>query len=248
MNSYKIAGACIKLIRIVICEDEKVLLNELADKVRTILDEHLFIYSLELYTNGNAVLAREGFDLLLLDIAMEPLNGLEVARRLRRRGDKSTLVFITAHRQYAIEAYDVQASHYLVKPVDVKKLEEVLLKLCSVLQDECKETIAVRQGTGIRKILLGQILYLEVLGRKIHLHTAQEVILFYGKLEELERSLPEFFFRCHRSYIINFRHVQRYDRTDVWLDNGESIPLSKRRYHTFGVMFMRFLKESGAVF
>ena len=236
------------MIHIAICEDEPILLNQLADMVKIILDRHSVRHTAELFANGGALLNRGAFDLLLMDIAMEPLNGLELARKLRMRGDRSKLVFITAHRQYAIDAYDVQASHYLVKPVDAGKLETVLIKLCSSLQKERKTAIAIRQGTAVRRIPFEQVYYMEVINRKIHLHTEQECLPFYGKLEELEPSLPETFFRCHRSFIVNFEHVQRYDKKDVWLSNGGRIPLYKRRYQAFGLEFMHYLKESGDVF
>lgn len=236
------------MIRIAICEDEPILLDHLANMVKMILKQHSILHTVEPFTNGGALLARDAFDLLLLDIAMEPLSGLELARKLRRRGDESKLIFITAHRQYAIEAYDVQASHYLVKPLDAGNLETVLLRLCSSLQKERKSAIAIRQGTAVRRIPFEHVFYLEVINRKIHLHTEQESLPFYGKLEELEPSLPATFFRCHRSFIVNFDQVQRYDKKDVWLLNGEKIPLSKRRYQAFGLEFMQYLKESGDVF
>ena len=94
---------------------------------------------------------------------------------------------------------------------------------------------------------LEQILYLEVLDRKIYLHTSEETVPFYGKLEDLEPALPGTFFRCHRSYIVNLRHVQYYNKNEIRLDNEDRIPLSKRRYKSFGLAFMHYLKESGDV-
>lgn len=235
------------MIRIAICEDEQPLLDQLTDRVKAILDKNLIAYNIESFRNGSALLAREEFDILLLDIAMEPLDGLELARRLRRRGDESRLVFITAHQQYAIDAYDVQAFHYLVKPVDIEKLERILLKLCASLQKERERALVVRQGTAVRRVPLELVLYLEVLDRKIYLHTAEEAVPFYGKLEELEPMLPGTFFRCHRSYIVNLRHVRYYNKGEIRLDNEEIIPLSKRRYKSFGLAFMHYLKESGDV-
>lgn len=236
------------MIRIAICEDEQVLLEQLGNRVREILDRHSIEYHIESYVNGGALLARDAFDILLLDIEMKPLDGLELAKRLRARGDESKLIFITAYERYALEAYEVQAFHYLIKPIEPEKLETVLLKVYSLLQDEHKRGIAIRQGSVLRRIPLEQILYLEVLDRKIYLHTESEAVPFYGKLEELEPALPEIFFRCHRSYIVNFAHVQRYGKGDILLDNEESIPLSKRRYKAFGLAFMNYLKESGDVF
>lgn len=235
------------MIRIAICEDEQTLLDQLTGWVKTILDKNQITYNIESFRNGSALLTREAYDILLLDIAMEPLDGLELAKRLRRRGDESRLVFITAHQQYAIDAYDVQAFHYLVKPVDMEKLEMVLQKLCASLQKEHQRALVVRQGTAVRRVPLEMVLYLEVLDRKIYLHTAEEAVPFYGKLEELEPTLPGTFFRCHRSYIVNLCHVQYYNKEGIRLDNVENIPLSKRRYKAFGLAFMHYLKESGDV-
>lgn len=249
------------MIRVAICEDEQILLGRLAGQVSMILDRHSIAYSIESFRSGSALLAREAYDILLLDIEMEPMDGLELAGKLRMRGDESRLVFITAHPQYAVDAYDVHPFHYLIKPVDPEKLEAVLLQLCDSLRRERSRAVIVRQGTAVRRVPLEQVLYLEVLDRKIYLHTVEETLPFYGKLEDLEPApscsppqdsitfrLPGTFFRCHRSYIVNLRHVQLYDKNEICLDNEERIPLSKRRYKSFGLAFLHYLKESGDVF
>ena len=260
------------MIRIAICEDEQTLSARLSGWVSSILDRHSIAYSIETYQNGSALLAREPYDILLLDIEMEPMNGLELAGKLRARGDESRLVFITAHAQYAVDAYDVHPFHYMIKPVDIEKLEKILLQLHASLCEERSRAVIVRQGTAVRRVPLEQILYLEVLDRKIYLHTSEETVPFYGKLEDLEPALtspspasgstaftlqyskapntaeaipqpgstvsgfaasakhasskaaavpalPGTFFRCHRSYIVNLRHVQYYDKNEIRLDS-----------------------------
>lgn len=236
------------MIRIAVCEDERILLEQLTEDIKNILDKHSIPYSVKAYANGNALLACEEFDLLFLDIAMRSLNGLELAKKLRARGDESKLVFITAHRQYAVDAYDVQAFHYLIKPIDLKKLEAVLLKLCSLLKGESEQALAFRQGTLVRRIPFEQILYLEVVNRKIYLYKSEESVSFYGKLNELEPVLPDAFFRCHRSYIVNLDHVKHYKKEAIWLDNECIVPLSRRRHQAFGLAFMHYLKKRGDVF
>lgn len=237
-----------KVIRIAVCEDEQVLLEQLADQVKVILEKHSVPASVSAYASGAALLAKDPFDILLLDIEMEPLNGLELAGKLRARGDEGRVIFITAYQQYALKAYDVQAFHYLVKPVDLEKLETVLLKVCSILKRESGQSLAIHQGGAVRRIAFGQISYLEVINRKIYIHRNQETFPFYGKINELEQMLPEVFFRCHRSYIVNFDHVEHYNRQEIWLDCGEVLPLSKRRYQAFGLAFMHYLKKRGDVF
>ncbi|MDE6938710.1 MAG: LytTR family DNA-binding domain-containing protein, partial [Lachnospiraceae bacterium] len=160
----------------------------------------------------------------------------------------SKLVLITYKRHYAIFSYDVQAFHYLLKPVYQKKLEAILLNLCSILKGEYEHALTVCQGTLVRRIPFEQILYLEVMNRKIYLHKNEEAVPFYGRLNELEPMLPDTFFRCHRSYIVNFNHVNHYKKEAIWLDNGLIVPLSRRRYQAFGLAFMYYLKERGDVF
>ena len=238
----------ITLIRIAVCEDEPVFLEQLTGMIHGILDKYPITYQIETFVKGTALLAREAFDILLLDIVMGPCSGMELAKRLRGRGDEGKIIFITSYERYAVEAYDVQAFHYLVKPVETKKLEEVLLRCRFNLKREMEHTIVVRQGAAVRRIPFREVLYLEVMNRKIYLHTAGETISYYGKLEELEKTLPNLFFKCHRSYIVNLSHVVSYDNQNVRLDYAESIPLSKRRHRLFGLAFMQYLKESGDVF
>lgn len=209
------------MIKIAIYEDEQVLLEQLTGYVKTLLNKHSIIYNIESYTNGNAVLIRKPFDILLLDIAMEPLNGMELAKKLRARGDDSKIIFITSYQQYAIEAYDVQAFHYLVKPVDIEKLEEILLKIYNLIGKEDKQAMVIHQGAIVKKVSFEKILYLEVMNRKIYLHKNRETIPFYGKLSELEPTLPKEFFRCHRSYIVNFAHVLQQKLHLLKRDFGE---------------------------
>ena len=136
----------------------------------------------------------------------------------------------------------------MVKPVEPAKLESVVMKLVSLHREERQNAIAIRQGASVRRVRLDEIIYLEVLDKKIYLHTGEEAIPFYGKLDELTPKFPEVFFRCHRSYIVNLGHVQCYDKGAITLDNEEEIPLSKRRHKTFGVAFLHYLRESGDVF
>ena len=227
------------MIRIAVCEDEPLFLERLTGMVQGILDKHQIASRLETFVNGAALLAKEAFDILLLDIVMEPCSGMELAKRLRRRGDEGKIIFITSYER---------AYHYLVKPVNLKKLEELLLNCCSSLEREWEQSIAVRQGTAVRRIPFSEIRYLEVQNRKIYLHTAGETISFYRSLEDLEFVLPDVFLKCHRSYIVNLSRVISYDKQDVRRDNEESIPLSKRRRGMFELAFMRYLKESGDIF
>ena len=228
-----------------ICDDEKEVRMFLGKKVKSVCPEAEIRY----YQSGKDLLREEDpVDILLLDIHMPGQSGMETAETFRETNKNTVIIFVTALEEYVYQAFDVGAFHYLVKPVDIKKLETILWQLCSSLTGEYEHTLAIRQGTAVIRIPFGQILYLEAMNRKIHLHKNGEFLPYYGKLDELEPTLPDTFFRCHRSYIVNFDHVQHYKKEEIWLDNEVVLPLSRRRYQAFGLAFMYYLKNRGDVF
>lgn len=233
------------MITIAVCDDNALFLVEVSRQIAAVLEEAGIAFRLSQFTGGGQLLAAPPFELVFLDVEMAPPDGLETARRLRDRGDRSKLVFLTSHKQYVFSAFDVEASQYLLKPPDSQKLREVLLRLCAKAGEEEERFLTVKQGTGICKISLNQILYIEVLGRKITLHTPDKKWDFYGKLEQLEETLPDSFFRCHRSFVVNLAYVSRYDKTTAMMENGDEVPIAKRKYPAFGKAFLTFLRDGG---
>ena len=233
------------MIHIAVCDDDACFVKEVSRQIADILNGAQIPYTLSAFSNGIQLLENGPFDLVFLDVEMPNMDGIETARRLQTQENHCYLVFLTAYRQYVFAAFDVEASHYLIKPIQPEKLQEVLLRLARRLQTETGRCVAVRQGGILRRIPLETIHFIEVLDRKVYLHTGKEVYDFYGKLERFEGELPEDFFRCHRSYIVNFQYVRRYDKMGIHLSNGESVPVSKRKYTEFCKAFLYYLKKKG---
>jgi len=106
-------------------------------------------------------------------------------------------------------------------------------------------SLVIKQGTLTQKIYFREILYVEVFNRKLIIHRLNDDIEFYGKLSDLENSLGADFNRCHRSYIVNFRYVLKYDATSVTLENGETILLAKQKYSEFVKAYMKYNQRKG---
>lgn len=121
--------------------------------------------------------------------------------------------------------------------------EKVLLNITSELTTEKEYCYTVKCGTEIHRIPFSQIKFAEVLGRKISLHTKEKVLTFNGRLDELEQSFPNCFFRCHKSYLVNLEMVIKYDKETACLKCGENVPIARRKFAAFGTAFLTFLRK-----
>lgn len=191
---------------------------------------------------------RQHFDILLLDIQMEGMRGMEVARALRISGEDTLLIFVTAGKEYAAEAFEVSAFHYLLKPIQPDKF-------CSVFENACRE---VQRLKGLKSnqlffrtkarnftIQKNEILYVESAKRKVEIHTLKENIAIYATMKHMEAQLGQEFYRCHRGYLVNMAYVAGYGAGTVRLLNGEKIFLAREKYSDFVRVYTEYLKEEG---
>lgn len=146
------------------------------------------------------------------------------------------------------EAYDVEASQYLLKPVDDRKLKRVLQKAVLKTERRSQEFIVVSRERQKRKMFLDDIYYFEIKGRMVDVHGAEDVFTYYERIGELEDKLGgKGFFRCHKSYLVNLKYVDGYNRQEAVLENGEKIVIAKRRYDKFVQEVFKVMRENGGI-
>lgn len=235
-------------LKIAICDDNLLFGSQALNEVKKILENNQVEHCLSLFQSGKSLLDSGFFDIVFLDIEMEGLSGIETAEKLRSLGRNSRIIFLTSYQKYVFSAFDVSASHYLLKPLDTQKLEKILTRITNELTTEKEYCCTFKCGSQIHRIPFSQIEFAEVFGRKILLHAKQEIFSFNGKLDELAKSFPNCFFRCHKSYLINLAKVAKYDKKAATLSSGESIPISRRKFAEFGTAFLAFLQEEGDLY
>lgn len=169
-------------------------------------------------------------DILLLDIEMGEMSGVQLARRLRQMGARMQIIFITGYMDYIAEGYDVEALHYLLKPVTQERFGEVMDRAMERMKTR-EHMLRLALGDGVVQLPLYEIRYLEVLRNYTTIHAA-EAFSVKRSLNELEGELDESFYRIHRSYIVNLRFIRRVTRTEVILKDGTALPLSRRQYES----------------
>ncbi len=237
------------MLSIAVCDDEIIECAGMAEKIRGTLEEMKVPCFLRQFNSGEELLqSEEDFDIVFLDIMMDGLDGMKTAKRIRKKASCRLLVFISASREYVFDAYDVEAFWYLVKPVETAKLKQVLKKAVLKTEAASPDFILVNKGRQKQKIFLRDILYFEIMGRLIDIHKTGGISDYYGKISILEEELREKgFFRCHKSYLVHLKYVKGYNRQEAVLDNGEKIPVSKRRYEEFCKALLSYMKKSGGI-
>ncbi|MBE6936626.1 MAG: response regulator transcription factor [Ruminococcaceae bacterium] len=181
---------------------------------------------------------QKNFDILLLDIEMTGQNGVELAKTIRAKDRAVQILFITGHSDYIADGYEVEALHYLMKPVDKAKLFSVLDRAVEKLQRN-ERALFLDVPDGLVRVPLHEIAYLEVQQNYVTVH-ADEDYTVRSTLGDLERELDESFFRAGRSYIVNLRYIRRISKTEVLLKTGAVIPIPKSSYEPLNRAFIQY--------
>lgn len=239
----------VKILSIAVCDDEVIECCSMAGKIKVILEEMKVPCIIRQFRNGRELLrASESFDIVFLDIIMCGLDGMKTAQLFREKTPDRILIFVSSSREYVFDAYDVEAFWYLLKPVDDKKLKNVLQKAVMKTKKRSREFIIVSKERQKKKLFLDDIYYFEMNGRIIDVHGKEGVFSYYGQIGELEgKLLDKGFFRCHKSYLINLKCVDGYNRREALLENGENIVVAKRRYEAFCQEMLKVMQETGGI-
>lgn len=171
---------------------------------------------------------KSDYDILLLDIEMGEMDGVKLAKRLRRQNEVLQIVFITGYSDYIDQGYEVAALHYLMKPVKEGKLLAVLDRAVERLR-KAERVLTLESGGETVRIPLRQIRYIDVRLNYATIH-AKEDYTVKRPLGEIAAALDERFYRVGRSAIVNLTCVSRVTKTDIYLDDGTAVPLPRGAY------------------
>ncbi len=179
------------------------------------------------------------YDILLLDIEMGEMDGVSLAKKIRHGNERIQIVFVTGFPDFIAEGYEVDAVHYLLKPIREEKLRICLDK--AVRNLGIKEDVVFLQiNNEMEKYTKREISYIEVFAHACTLHTISGDIEVKVSITELEKKLGQGFVRTHRSFLVNMEKIKRITRTDVVLDDGRMVPLARRNYAFVNKAFIAY--------
>ena len=219
-------------MRIAICDDEELFRIEF----KAVLDKLLINDDYDTDTFADAESLYEAYlktpyDLVFLDIEMPGIDGITLAKKLRACSSDVYIVFLTAHIEYALEGYEVNALRYLTKPVDINKLKEVL----NYVKDRRNSSrqIIIRENGEEILIDIKDILYMESMDKNVKIITSGKEYVTRYNISDFEEQLKDSgFFRIHRGYLISLSKVKKLVKNDVVMDNDISLPVSRNNIKT----------------
>ena len=234
-------------IKIAICDDEKNIRAYLSSLVRK---QGAECEIAEYASADEYLLDQTEYDLLFLDIELDGaaygMDGMELARRIRgmELERQPVIIFVTGYEKYVYDAFDVGAFQYLLKPIDEQRFAEVFDRAAAQIifeAEQKKKTLVIQYGSESRAVPIQGIYYIESRNHKVVLYLKDGELEYYEKIGRLEEELQGQFFRIHRGYLVNLAYVEGYDKTEVTLTNGISLPLSKR-YEDFAAAYLQFVQ------
>lgn len=189
-----------------------------------------------------------GFDLYILDVLMPGMSGIELAGQLRSRCKAAEIIFLTLSREYALEAFGVKASGYLLKPVCKADFDEVLLScIRSRLAALENAVITLKTKDGFRRICLPELVLVESFNHTRELTLSDNTVLeTVVTLSELFEQLREYRQFCmpHRAYIVNMDYVAGLRKNELLMSGGRRIPISRKEYGNMKTMFLDYFFTS----
>ncbi len=234
-------------MRIAVCDDN----NDVCKYIKQVLTAKykkkvsVLIYTdakhlLEDYTKKNDTKIA---DILLMDIEVADMNGIDVVAQVQKIYSEMKVVFITGYIQYSTEIFRATPSNFLVKPLDPDKLIDVIDKLMVQIEEEDKDCFVISFKSRVFKIKLSEIMYFESDQRTVIVHGRNESWTIYRRLDEIQEEVPDYFLRCHQSYLVNMNEIKSIKSLRVELYNGDTVLISRPKHKESKERFLEYIAE-----
>ncbi|MBP3900522.1 MAG: response regulator transcription factor [Blautia sp.] len=223
------------MIRVALVDDNGYDREKLKEYLERYEKDHHLQFKVTEFTDGEDIVTdyTAEYDLILLDIEMQFLNGMKAAQKIREMDADVPLVFITNMPQYAIDGYKVRALDYVLKPVSYFSLTETLGRALKHINTHEKKYITISLKGGKVRVDISEIMYVEVQDHLLIYHTVNGNYIAKGTMRDLESMFdPEQFFRCNRCYIVNLAYVDNYQGSDLVI-HGDRVQISRSRKKQF---------------
>lgn len=232
-------------MRIAICDDSKENLAFIEEAVEKI---NVRDAEIDCFYSGDSLLSylkknkNFYYQIYLLDIEMPGTNGLDVAKEIREMDKRAIIVFVTLYSDYVFSSFEVQPFRFISKPVDYKKLEDVIQAAVNYIYTS-KKYIFITVDKARIQLCCENIMYFEGDKRKVNIYAIDDVYAFYSRISDVESMVDNsWFVRIHVSYLINMDYVKAIYLDEIILNNGTHLPISKKYRKSVKMEYMKYTK------
>lgn len=233
------------MIKIGICDDELQYILKIKNIINKLLSEYLINYTIYEYLSGEELLNNypKDLDILILDIQMNLINGIETAKEIRKFDENLEIIFMTSFADFMQDGYEVNAYRYLLKPITEEKIIKNILPCIEGVIKKRNNYLTINTKNSVDRIKIDSILYIETDRPNILIHTSDNVYNAKISIYKIEKILKEYgFFRCHNSYIVNLKVVKSMHRNIITI-NSKEIPISKYRIKALKIAITNILGD-----
>lgn len=241
-------------MKIAICDDDPEELQKIRDTAAQFTESKLHEHEVTVnaFASGDDLLRnikkQGGFDLIILDILMPGMNGIELAQKIRENGDGCRILFLTSSPEFAVESYRVNAFYYLLKPFSEAELATLIGKALQVTEDERNSSIVVKSRGKITRIGLSAIRYIESVNHNVNFHLRDgSFIDCFSSLNEFHDALlsDKRFVKCHKSFIVNMDYVTGISGKEFALAGNTQVPISRNVYQQVKGAYFDYFFDKG---
>ncbi|MBE6715306.1 MAG: response regulator transcription factor [Ruminococcaceae bacterium] len=228
-------------MKIVICDDENNYVEEIKYKVNDILASKNVKSEVDVYTDSEALYQNgEFYNMAFLDVEMTPFSGIEIAHKLKDINPYIIIFIITSYDKYLDDAMDLNVFRYINKPINFERLQQGVIKALESIDGRII-TFFLKNGSTALNILSDDIVYIETVGRNTRVITTKGEFISENKIDFWkEKLVASFFYRVHKSFIINMKHISDYKRDTVGLLGIYSVPIAYRKQADFRRFFFDY--------
>lgn len=219
------------MINIGICDDELYCRSNIKDILKEILSSYPINYNIYEFSSGEELLNNypKDLDILIMDIQMKTINGMDTARKIREFDQNLEIIFMTSFVEFMQEGYEVKAYRYILKPINERKISKNILPCINEIVKKRNNYLTINVKNYVDRIKIDSIIYIETDRPNILIYTHDNMYTTKMSISKIEKILSEYgFFRCHNSYIVNLKLVESMNGNTVVVD-GKDIPISKYR-------------------
>ena len=231
-------------LKIAVCDDHSSQRAYLSNIVNTWAKKKNYLIELKQYEGSSPFLfdyeEEKDYDILLLDIEMPGINGIDIAKRVRQENTTVQIIFVTGYYEYFSDGFDVSALHYLIKPVDEARLCSVLDRAVGNLQYR-QRAVLITDTEGTVKVPLADIFYAEAQNVHVIVYTNQGTYRMRMTLSNFAQQLDDTFYKVHRSYIVGMKYIRKITRNEIVMTNGALIPISRGKYDEIHGALIKYL-------